>query len=363
MVGKIPQYLSRYSLERAPFGLLPDPDFFFPAPPHLSARETLKYTIESGEGFMVLIGEAGTGKTLLVRVLLREINKNKVPAILISPMVTPTELLRLILVELGEEGCQADDMATLLARFQRTLLDLAGKGKELLIIVDEAQNLPVDSLEQLRMLSNIETNNRKLLQILLVGQPGLKEKLQDPALGQLSQRVVVTENLRPFDLKESVEYINFRLARAGQGGLDMSRGAGKLLYKDSMGIPRLINRLMDRTLLFGCADISDGLTITHVRRAMATLPETGRRERRFLLWPKKIFFSLVILLAVVAGCILFPVIARSPAEAVNDHSSGTAAVVPGSEKGKKVNEPGSVSIRDIIVRQQQERVENKITMQ
>ena len=275
MRKRAPQYLRCYNLEKAPFGLSPDPCFFFPAPPHLAARKILKHTLARGEGFMVLIGEAGTGKTLLIRILLKEMEKNKVPVVILSPTVDPAGLLRLILAELGINSDQNDDMASLLTRFQKALLDMAGKEKELLIIVDEAQNLPIESLEQLRMLSNIETSDRKLMQILLVGQPGLGEKLRDPLLGQLNQRIVISENLRPLNRKETVDYISFRLAQAGQGGVPISRSAGRLLYKNSRGIPRLINRLMDRTLLFGCAESSENLTAGHVKKAIGTLPDAG----------------------------------------------------------------------------------------
>ncbi len=287
MQDKTPQYLSCYNLHKAPFRLSPDPDFFFPAPPHLAARETLKHTLQRGEGFMVLIGEAGTGKTLLIRILLKEMDRNKVPAVLLSPTVNPLGLLRIILAELGENTTHEDDMASLLTCFQKTLLDMARNEKELLIIVDEAQNLSIESLEQLRMLSNIETSDRKLMQILLVGQPGLGKKLQDPLLGQLNQRIVINEGLRPLNRKETVDYISFRLAQAGQGGLRISRSAGRLLFKNSQGIPRLINRLMDRTLLFGCAYSSGKLTAGHVKKALETLPDSGHRKT---VLPKNILY-------------------------------------------------------------------------
>lgn len=333
MQDKTPQYLSCYNLHKAPFGLSPDPDFFFPAPPHLTACKTLKHTLQRGEGFMVLIGEAGTGKTLLIRILLKEMDRNKIPVVLLSPTVDPPGLLRIILTELGENTSQENDMASLLTRFQKTLLNMARNGKELLIIVDEAQNLPIDSLEQLRMLSNIETSDRKLMQILLVGQPGLGEKLQDPLLGQLNQRIVINENLRPLNRKETVDYIRFRLAQAGQGGLPIGRSAGRLLYKNSRGIPRLINRLMDRTLLFGCADSSGKLTAGHVKKALETLPESGIKKTVF---PKNRLLYLTAVTCFAAAFFIHYFNIPQPAGIIKNLKTDLAKV----EKPIKKNPPG-----------------------
>ncbi len=360
MQDKTPQYLSCYNLHKAPFGLSPDPDFFFPAPPHLAARETLKHTLQRGEGFMVLIGEAGTGKTLLIRILLKEMDRNKVPAVLLSPTVNPQGLLRIILAELGENISQENDMASLLTCFQKTLLDMARNEKELLIIVDEAQNLPIESLEQLRMLSNIETSDRKLMQILLVGQPGLVEKLQDPLLGQLNQRIVISESLRPLNRKETIDYINFRLAQAGQGGLPISRSAGRLLFKNSQGIPRLINRLMDRTLLFGCADSSGKLTAGHVKKALETLPDSGHRKT---VLPKNILYLTAATCFAAVLFIRYFYTAQSVA-IIESQKTNLATIEKTVKKDKpawlnpkaqpqKVNETGygRIIIHDVVIRQ------------
>ncbi|WP_457576665.1 ExeA family protein [Desulfomarina sp.] len=347
MQDKTPQYLKCYNLHKAPFGLSPDPDFFFPAPPHLAARATLKHTLQRGEGFMVLIGEAGTGKTLLIRILLKEIDRNKVPAVLLSPTVNPQGLLRMILTELGENTSQENDMASLLTHFQKTLLTMARNKKELLIIIDEAQNLPIESLEQLRMLSNVETSDRKLMQILLVGQPGLGEKLQDPLLGQLNQRIVISENLRPLNRKETIDYINFRLAQAGQGGLPISRSAGRLLFKNSLGIPRLINRLMDRTLLFGCADSSGKLTAAHVKKSLETLPETGRKKN-FL--PKSRLLYMVTATCFAALFFIHYFNILQPSFTIKNLKKTLFTVEKTEKQIKHGSGYGRITIHDIVIR-------------
>ncbi|MGC8736389.1 MAG: ExeA family protein [Dissulfurimicrobium sp.] len=268
-----PDYINYFGLKDAPFRLSPDPNFFFPARSHLAAKEVLKFAIERGEGFMVLVGPAGTGKTLTLRLILEGLHPDKLPVVVVSPAVNPPGLLRLILDEMGHpyDG-GSDDLALLLKHFQSAVLDLASKGKDLLIVVDEAQNLPVDTLEQLRLLSNIETDRRKLLQILLIGQPELDSILYDPRLGQLVQRIVVREELRPFTREEMGDYIGFRLAKAGRADIRLDSGALSRLYAASQGVPRLINKIMDRALLM--ASSHGRLTIgpKDINAACETMP-------------------------------------------------------------------------------------------
>lgn len=265
-------YLGCFGFREAPFRLSPDPAFFFPARPHIAAKEVLKYGIERGEGFMVLTGPPGTGKTLLLKLLLQEIGTNKVPVLVLTPAVDPPGLLRLILDDMG---CDADgeDLGTLLRRFQTRLLELASQGRELLIVVDEAQDLPVETLEQLRLLSNLETSSQKLLQIVLMGQPELERILEDPRLRQLSQRVVVQERLRPLTGEETGEYVAFRLARAGRADLKPSKRAISRIQRASSGIPRLVNRLMDRSLLMAAASGSREVGTEDIAQAEETLPK------------------------------------------------------------------------------------------
>ncbi len=221
---------------------------------------------------MALIGEAGTGKTLLLRMLLQNLGEAKIPAVILCPSLSPAGLMQLLLRELGVSVPQSAETAQLYTLFEQKLLELANADHELLIVVDEAQNLPVETMEQLRMLSNIELSSRKLLQILLVGQPALEGLLRDPKLGQLTQRIVVYEHLEPFTLEESLEYVRHRLVKAGREDLELSKVAGRALFEDTHGIPRLINRLMDRALLFAGAGQDDRVELSHIRQAGETLP-------------------------------------------------------------------------------------------
>lgn len=287
------QYLNCYGLTSAPFRLSPDPEFFFPSKPHIAAREVLKYAIANDEGFMVLSGPAGTGKTLLLRVLLQEAGKTKISAVLTNPVLSPAGLLHQILLELRIKLDASIGEENLLAAFQKVLLLLAAKNKDILVIVDEAQNIPLKTLEYLRMLSNIETNQRKLLQILLVGQPELEDLLKDPRLAQLSQRIAVYESLRPLSAIETIEYVNYRLAKAGRGDLVLTFFAKKTLYRLTGGVPRLVNRLMDRTLLVACSDYKGKLTRKHITGASKTLPADARLKSWWI--PKYLGYGVVIL--------------------------------------------------------------------
>ncbi len=272
-------YLQCYGLTSAPFRLSPDPEFFFPSNTHISAREVLKYAIQNDEGFMVLSGQAGTGKTLLLRLLLSEIGTDKHSVLIINPVLPPTGLLHQILLELGCKVDAAIEEAGLMAAFQKILLGLAAENKDLLIIIDEAQNMPLETLEYLRMFSNIETDRKKLLQILLTGQPELDNLLEDARLAQLSQRIVVHERLRPLTAQETNEYVNYRLAKAGRGNIGLTWFAKRAIYRLTDGIPRLVNRLMDRTLLVACSDQGKLISRQHVIRAEGTLPKRYKKRK------------------------------------------------------------------------------------
>jgi general secretion pathway protein A len=285
-------YLQCYGLSSAPFRLSPDPEFFFPSNTHIAAKEVLKYAIKNNEGFMVLSGRAGSGKTLLLRLLLNEMDEDKHSVLIINPVLTPAALLHQILLELDFTLDTATDETALMAAFQKILLSLAAKNKDLLIIIDEAQNMPLATLEYLRMLSNIETNRKKLLQILLTGQPELDILLEDEKLAQLSQRIVVHEKLRPLSANETVEYVNYRLAKAGRGDIGLTWFAKRALYNLTDGIPRLVNRLMDRTLLMACSDYDKKLSRKHILCAEATLPKGYKKKKLFRLFSS---FSYAVL--------------------------------------------------------------------
>lgn len=250
---------------------------------------------------MALIGKAGTGKTLLLRLLLNEIGDEKITALILCPYLTPSGLMHLLVKELGETAPESADTASLYTLFQHKLISSAKDNKEVLIIIDEAQNLPVETLEQLRMLSNIELNDRKLLQILLVGQPELEKLLNSPQLSQLSQRISVYEHLSPLSLTDCIKYVQFRFAKAGRNNIIVSRSAVRILFRKTGGIPRLINRLMDRALLFASAERSGNISGRHIRQACSTLPEGRSTAKAFSSLPGSIIYLLIIIIAIFAS--------------------------------------------------------------
>ncbi|WP_210534619.1 ExeA family protein [Thermosulfurimonas marina] len=264
----------------------------------------MRYAILRREGFLVLTGEPGLGKTLLIRLLFRELPPEVETAVILTPALGPEELLEAILEDL--ELPHTGPKENLLRGFRDYLLRLAEGGRTLLLVVDEAQNLPAESLEELRLLSNFETEKGKLLQILLSGQPLLEEKLRRPELSQLAQRITLWERLEPLSPEETLDYVRFRLARAGGAGITFEKRAEKELYRLSRGIPRVINKLMDRTLLvayaYGRPRISAPMLREAAEAAALTLeiPLEGKRKYFYL-----ILLLFVLILLGMAGYVYF----------------------------------------------------------
>ncbi len=299
MTQKVTDYLGWFRFTEPPFRLSPDIDFFFPSKAHKQAIEILNYGISRGEGFMVLSGQAGTGKTMLLRLLLKGLGEEKQAAVIVTPAVSPQGLMGLLLEELKIPlKPERSELALLLKDFQEHVITLAQKGKGLLIVVDEAQDLPLETIEQLRLLSNIETGKRKLIQILLVGQPEIKNLLADPRLCQLTQRIVINEALNPLSADETADYVRFRLSKAGRPDVKIEKGFFPVLYKRTQGLPRLINRAMDRTLLMAAASGAQELKCVHLKEALTTLPEPGflHKKPRFYIPNKNVARSLTMAL-------------------------------------------------------------------
>ncbi len=317
-----PDYLTWFGLKEPPFRLSPDIEYYYPSRSHRQVLEVLKFGINRGEGFMVLSGHAGTGKTMLLRLLMEEMPPEKKTALIVTPSVSPRGLLLLLLEELGiKTGNGNPELAILLKAFQECLLKLAGRGEKLLIIIDEAQDLPLETVEQLRLLSNVETKKEKLVQIVLAGQPELKNLLSDPRLCQLTQRVVINETLMPLSFEEVKDYVNFRLTRAGRGDLKLDNQFLECLFNHSGGLPRLINRVMDRALLMAAASRSQEPTKSHIEAAVSTLPEPGSVPREPVNPPgqKKNIknyiaisaISIVVTILLIAGLFKFGIIGIS----------------------------------------------------
>jgi general secretion pathway protein A len=264
-------YCEYYGLVKPPFEMTPDPSFLFLGEAHREGLATLVYGVKAGKGFVMLTGEVGTGKTTLLHALLSQLESDTKSAFIFNPRLTPLGFFRVLFEELDITP-RRKNKADYLLQLNEFLIERLGKNEKTLLIVDEAQNLSIDMLEEIRLLSNLETPRSKLIQIMLVGQPELKEMLRKPELRQLRQRIALSHHLRPFDEEETRQYVEDRLRRAGHtGGKLFKRGAMRALYKLTGGTPRLINVLCDSALLMGFAREQKVVDTEMIREAAVDL--------------------------------------------------------------------------------------------
>jgi general secretion pathway protein A len=278
-------YQEFYGLGEKPFVLTPDPQFLFLSESHRTAIESLLYGIQQKEGFMVITGDIGTGKTTISRTLLERLDKNVKTAVIFNSFLTEEELLESILLDFGfpSKGRTKKERIDAL---NKLLIYLLSHGKNAVLIIDEAQNLSIPVLEQIRMLSNLETAKEKLLQIILLGQLELDQKLRSNELKQLNQRIAIRHHLLPLTQKETESYMYQRLLVAGsQGSITFSKSALGEIYKFSKGSPRLINLLCDRALLGGFVEQTYHIDKGIIKKAKDSLfgKETPKPSHSFSL--------------------------------------------------------------------------------
>lgn len=260
-----------YGLREKPFALTPDPQFLYLSESHRTALDSLLYGIEQREGFIVITGDIGTGKTTICRAALEKLNKKVKTAVIFNSFLSEGKLLESILQDFGSpsKGRTKYDQINALNQF---LLQLLSHGENAVLIIDEAQNLSIPVLEQIRMLSNLETEKEKMLQIVLFGQLELDLKLRSPKLKQLNQRIGIRHHLMPLSQPEMESYIHQRLVVAGsQGGISFSKSAFNEIYKFSKGTPRLVNLLCDRALLGGFVEQNFHIDKEIIQRAKNSL--------------------------------------------------------------------------------------------
>lgn len=244
-------YLDFYGLTESPFDITPNPRFLFYSAKHREAYNHLLFGIRERKGFIQLTGEVGAGKTTLCRAMLEQLDRRYATALILNPVMNPEELCKAIAIEYGLPVLGLDRLDTL-AVINQFLLQQVERGQDTVLIIDEAQDLSEDMLEQVRLLSNLETDNRKLLQIVLLGQPELREKLNHPRLRQLRQRITVRYHLLPLNRQEVNEYVHHRLhCSGGNGNPNFTRAALWRIHHYSQGIPRLVNAVCDKALLAG----------------------------------------------------------------------------------------------------------------
>lgn len=244
-------YESYYGLNSKPFQLTPDPAFFFASKWHKRAMSYLQYGLSQAEGFIVITGDIGTGKTTIANSLLADIEDDIVAAQIVTPKLSPDELVKMVAAKF-EIDVAGKTKADILKDLENFLFALSTQGRRALLLVDEAQNLPLETIEELRMLSNFQQAGKPLLQSFLLGQEELQPILRAPNMEQFRQRIVASCHLAPLTLEEVQSYIEYRLQHAGWNGTQLfSAEAYEHIYKFTRGVPRKINTLMDRILLYG----------------------------------------------------------------------------------------------------------------
>lgn len=274
-------YYKYFGLDGPPFSITPDPKFVYFSERHQEALAHLLYGVGQGGGggFVQLTGEVGTGKTTLCRLLLEEVPETVHPALILNPVLGPRELIATVCEELGIDYPRRATRKALLDLLNRRLLDIHAAGGRAVLVVDEAQNLSPQALEQIRLLTNLETESAKLLQIILIGQPELRRLLDQPGLRQIAQRITARYHLEPLSAPETAAYVGHRLAVAGAARNPFARGALAELHRQSGGIPRLINIIADRALLAAFTQNRERAGPRTVRQAAAEVRGHGRRSR------------------------------------------------------------------------------------
>lgn len=268
-------YLEHFNLSEQPFRLTPDPEFLYWSMQHARAKAYMESTIWLADGFVVITGEIGSGKTTLLQSFLSELDDDVVYAVVSQTQLTATQFLQAVLTEFGFKPFDKRKVE-LLDILNNFLIEQYSNGKKVVLIIDEAQNLSTKVLEEVRMLSGIETHKEKVLRIILAGQPELKQTLESPSLKQLLQRVRLRFHLGPLDLGDIREYIAHRMAVAGNEDSDIfSEDCFDLIYTYTGGIPRLVNTLCDTALLVAFADEKTSLTAEDI---MAAVNELGWKE-------------------------------------------------------------------------------------
>ena len=280
-------YQRHFGLIREPFNITPDPSFLYLSASHKEALAQLLYGVKARKGFVVLTGEVGTGKTTLIHTLLRELDGNTHTALILSTIASPKDLLRYLCEEFGlmKSKRVKKEIHNYLTMLNGFLLEMYRKGDNVVLIIDEAQNLPVEVLESVRLLSNFETPRDKLLQILLVGQPELAMRLDTPELRQLKQRVGLRYHLRPLSFVECSEYVGHRIEIAGGTPTVFTPKALEAIHSYSGGTPRMVNILCDNGMLTAYASGKkrvDGSIIQEVAEGLNLTVQQRENNNRFM---------------------------------------------------------------------------------
>lgn len=297
-------YTEFFEFKEHPFRITPDVEYFFASPNHMEALQSLKYFVDSDEGFLVLTGEPGTGKTITMRKFMNELPETVEYAYVMFPSLEPEEMFRAVLEDFGFPIGENQTKNALFAGFRDFLTEKKRQGKKPLLIIDEAQNLPARTLEELRILSNLETEKEKLIRFVIAGQPELDSKLNSPSLRQLRQRITLHVSLDYMDFDDMSKYVAFRLSKGGFHGQYPDRKFYKKLYSYTGGNPRLVNLAMERSLMAAYVDQNKVLSCAHLDNAAVSLKLERKKEK---MNPKFFLYAGFAIIAAifVAGAVFY----------------------------------------------------------
>ena len=327
-------YTEYYHFHEKPFGLTPNPAYLFLGESHREALNHLNFGIQQKEGFILITGDVGTGKTTLCRTLLSQLKNGYQTAYIFNPVLSLKDLLKNILEELGETVKPGKTKRDLIVWINQRLLDFYRQGIKTVLIIDEAQDLSSEVLENIRLLSNLETTRDKLLQIVLVGQPELEKKLSLHSLRQLNQRITIRYHLKALTFEETRDYIHHRIIIAGNAAsVRFDDSAVRVIYRLSRGIPRLINQLCDRALLAGYVAQRRDITGRLVKKGLQSLQPKKSPPFKVLRW---VGISAGIIFILVGGYLSFRTLGKNLLGSYTQNISLKSFV---SEKSLKTKEP------------------------
>jgi len=291
-------YRKFYGFQEKPFEITPDPKFVYLSEIHQEALARLQYAVREGKGFSVITGEAGTGKTTLVHMLLSKLDGRVRTSFIFNPILDRSDFLNYVCDDLGIKSDGMKSRGQSLAALHNFLLDCFARDEKVFLIIDEAQSLEPELLQEVRLLTNLETSKNKLLHVILLGQPELNQILTEPRFRPLKQRITVRYHLRPLRFKETKEYIQYRLKRAGSRNLSIfDHGAIREIYRYSKGIPRLISIVCDNALLTGFSLEETRIGKNIIRDIVMDLEGSKKGNRKSLL--------LLLLILIVLTLALF----------------------------------------------------------